>query len=469
MSNEFKEMMEEVYKFLRDKIVTRLGDNLTEGQKEKLFSFDTDNGIIINSSNKIIEYDRESDTINISDGFLNTEYLQKIKLKYSDFNIETLKSKINEGSPYIILEELVNFSEELKIQEKDIIKSLYIQEILKMILLYNIKEMKEEIVIEGFIELISHEIGVTNGFIVSSCYKKQDELGIAILLKEEWGKKFEDNILSDKLDQFLDKIENKKIIKLIDDITDERRIIESTQNLDEVVDSINEVVEEISQVTIVEVDGKQMIKYVDENEESSIFETADNEKFMELYHELKKRKGENQKITREELMASLRKFEDGVPLIKIYDPEKEKIELTFSDEENKYKKMKVNTSDESFVKEAIVKIDENTEPVIKEELSDTTTIKLLKERIKEIVNNKEMPIKEEEYIDIKEKFDNSSDSLTIEELEKMNDYINDQEKLTNKKVVIKSKGKVKIILSIITVLIVVALGILIGWLLFNIK
>ncbi len=245
-NEEYKEIMSELYKFLRDKISLSLATYLSDEQKEKLFSFEPENNIVIdNEFNKIIKYSFDDNKIHICDEFLTTEYIEKTKSKNPDFNIDEFKNKINNENPKIFLEELIVFSNELKIQEKDIIKSLYIQEILKM--LVNGREMnpKEEVIMCGTIELLAHTLGNQNGFLVSTPKKLLGELEVAISLKRELEDKFEEIVLGGNILDHLSRIENKGLLDKIDELTDNRKIIESTQNLNNVIDSIANMAKEM--------------------------------------------------------------------------------------------------------------------------------------------------------------------------------------------------------------------------------
>ena len=472
MGNEFKEVMEELYKFLREKILTNFGENLNEVAKEKLYSFDLEKNIVIsNSSNTIIKYDKESDSFIISDGFLTTEFIQKAKLKSIESDVEKLKKKISDGSNKILLEELIIFSEDLKIKEKDIIKSLFTQEILKYILLDDSYSVLERVVMDGTIELFAHEIGEATGFIVSTPKKLMENLEIAIDLKKELRKNFEEVIFNRNIERTIEKIDNRKLIRKINELTDDWRVIESTQNLDEVIGSINEMVEEVSQVSMIDINGNKIIKFVDENDESYLFESIDNEKFLKIYNGIKLTKNEFEKVSKEELIEALDACKGEAPLYKIYFPNKERIELSHVSDESKFENKTISINEENgMVKEAIVTktdeiVKEEPQEIIEEEIKETFKDKLLKGFNKE----KEETLNDEEYKDISERFESNKDSLTIEELDKMNKYISEKEKETNTKVVLGQKSKNKIILSTVAVLITVAIGILVGWLLFNIK
>lgn len=242
-NEEYKEIMCELYKFLRDKISLNLGKYLNDDQKEKLFSFELDNIVIDNLFNKIVKYSFDDDKIHISDVFLTPEYIERIKAKNPEFSLETLKNKIDSGDSKILLEELITFSSELKIQEKDIIKSLFTQEILKMLIMKDEMDSKEEVIKTGTIELLSHIIGNQNGFIVSTPKKLLGELEVAISLKNELEDKFEETVLMGNVLEYLSQIENTGLLNKINELTNNRRIIESTQNLDNVIDSISKMKE----------------------------------------------------------------------------------------------------------------------------------------------------------------------------------------------------------------------------------
>lgn len=290
-NEEYKEIMCELYKFLRDKISISLGEYLNDEQKEKLFSFEPENNIVIdNEFNKIIKYSFDDDKIHVSDEFLTPEYIDKIKSKNPDFNIDDLKNKINAEDPKVLLEELIIFSSELKIQEKDIIKSLFIQEILKMLIMGKEMDPKEEVIISGTIELLGHNIGNQNGFLVSTPKKILGELEVAISLKRELEDKFEEIVLSGSILERLSRIENKGLLDKIDELTDNRKIIESTQNLNNVIDSIanmtkemeNEVQEKEKVEEIVDIDKTMAIENVsDINKEIEISKGSKEEKVFE--------------------------------------------------------------------------------------------------------------------------------------------------------------------------------------------
>jgi hypothetical protein len=220
-----------------------LGKYLNDDQKEKLFSFELDNIVIDNLFNKIVKYSFDDDKIHISDVFLTPEYIERIKAKNPEFSLEALKNKIDSGDSKILLEELIAFSSELKIQEKDIIKSLFTQEILKMLIMKDEMDSKEEVIKTGTIELLSHIIGNQNGFIVSTPKKLLGELEVAISLKNELEDKFEETVLMGNVLEYLSQIENTGLLNKINELTNNRRIIESTQNLDNVIDSISKMKE----------------------------------------------------------------------------------------------------------------------------------------------------------------------------------------------------------------------------------
>ena len=237
-NEEFKEIIDELFKFLRDKICLSYGQYLSDECKERLFSFETENIIINNDLKKIVQYMPQENKIQVSVEFLNPMYIEKIKSKNTDFDLEDLKNRVNEENPKILLEELIAFSKELNIHERDLIKSLLIQEILKMVLYKEEINPKEDVVITGAIELLAHNIGSQNGFLVSTPKKYLGELEVAIGLKEELEDNFESVVLSGNVLDYLSRIENRRLIEKLDGLTDNRKIIESTQNLDNVIDSI---------------------------------------------------------------------------------------------------------------------------------------------------------------------------------------------------------------------------------------
>lgn len=273
-NEEYKEIMCELYKFLRDKISISLGEYLNDKQKEKLFSFEPENNIVIdNEFNRIIKYSFDDDKIHVSDEFLTPEYIDKIKSKNPDFNIDDLKNKINAEDPKVLLEELIIFSNELKIQEKDIIKSLFIQEVLKMLIMGKEMDPKEEVIMCGTIELLAHNIGSQNGFLVSTPKKLLGELEVAISLKRELEDKFEEIVLSGNILDYLSRIENKGLIDKIDELTDNRKIIESTQNLNNVIDSIANMAKEMENEVKIKKEEVEDIVNIDETME---FENVNN-------------------------------------------------------------------------------------------------------------------------------------------------------------------------------------------------
>lgn len=285
-NEEYKEIMCELYKFLRDKISISLGEYLNDEQKEKLFSFEPENNIVIdNEFNKIIKYSFDDDKIHISDEFLTPEYIEKIKSKNPDFNIDDLKNKINAEDPKVLLEELIIFSSELKIQEKDIIKSLFIQEILKMLTMGKEMDPKEEVVMCGAIELLAHNIGNQNGFLVSTPKKILGELEVAISLKRELEDRFEEIVLSGNILEHLSRIENKGLLDKIDELTDNRKIIESTQNLNNVIDSIANMAKEMEN----EVNEKQVEKIVDIDKTIALEDVAEEKKVESIYETKEKK------------------------------------------------------------------------------------------------------------------------------------------------------------------------------------
>ena len=267
-NEEYKEIMKELFKFLRDKISISLGEYLSDEQKEKLGSFDFENNIVVgNNSSKIIEYRPEDDKIYISDEFLTPEYVEKYKEKNPEFDITNFKERVNSENPRILLEELIAFSSDLKITEKDIIKSLFIQEILKMLLMREDMDAKEDAIMTGTIELLAHTLGSQNGFLVSTPKKYEAELGVAIGLKDELEDKFESVVLNGNVLDYLSRIQNSRLLEKIGELADNRKIIESTQNLDNVIDSIvnltNENKEIIEKVSEAETPKEEIIEISD--------------------------------------------------------------------------------------------------------------------------------------------------------------------------------------------------------------
>ena len=238
-NEEYKEIMNELYKFLRDKISVSLGEYLSDEAKEKLFSFDFENKIEVGgTSNKIVEYKPAYDMIYVCDEFLTPDYIEKVKEKHPDFDFEDLKNRINSENPKILLEELIAFCADLKLTEKDLIKSLFIQEILKMLLIKDDMDAKTDAIMTGTIELLAHKIGNQNNFLVGTPKKYEAELEVALGLKEELEDKFENAVLKENVLDYLSRIENARLLQKINELADNRKIIESTQNLDNVIDSI---------------------------------------------------------------------------------------------------------------------------------------------------------------------------------------------------------------------------------------
>ena len=255
-NEEYKEIMDELYKFLRDKISISLGEYLSDAAKEKLFSFNFEDNIVVGKeTNKLIEYKLQDDTIYVCDEFLTPEYIEKVKEKNPEFDLVDLKNRVNAENPKVLLEELVAFSSDLKITEKDLIKSLFIQEILKMILMNEEMEAKEDAIMTGTIELLAHKLGSQNGFLVSTPKKLIPELEAAIGLKEELEDKFEEIVLGGNILDHLSRIGNSRLLEKINELADDRKIIESTQNLDNVIDSIvnmtnenQEIIDEVNKI-----------------------------------------------------------------------------------------------------------------------------------------------------------------------------------------------------------------------------
>ncbi len=432
-NDEFKETMEEVYKYLREKIITMYGEFLSEEDKKLLYSFDTENSIIIESTSKNpIEYDASEGKIIISDGFINKENIDRIKSKNS-FDLEVLKGKIEDNYYNINTEELILFSGELNIKEKDIIKSLYTQEILKMILMLDEMSIKEKVIMESAIEVFSHKLGVEQGFIVSTHKNMINVLEIGVALKEIFKDKFDKLIFSKNPEELINELGDENLIKNINKITNERTILESTQNLDEVVDSINEVVKEVDQVLVVDTENNKIIKFIDENGNENLYETDNIDLFIKVYNSLKVG---NKIVTTEELLKTLNENDLNVSLYK------DNIELSHIGDENKYdnSKMVINKEEGLFVKEAIVKID-NIGPMDR--------------------------MDESEYNELDKRFATNSNSLTEEELKRMDKYIASDKTLENLK--IGKTGRRKIFIMALIIILTIASGILVGWLLFKFK
>ena len=276
-NEEYKEIMDELYKFLRDKISIALGEYLTDKQKEKLGSFDFENNIVVGKeTNKLVEYKMSDDKIYVSDEFLTPDYIEKVKEKNPDFDLTDLKNRVNSENPKVLLEELISFSADLKITEKDLIKSLFTQEILKMVLMNEDMDAKEDAIMTGTIELLAHKLGSQNGFLVSTPKKCEPELEAAIGLKDELEDKFEEVVLKGNVLDYLSRIQNSRLLEKINDLADDRKIIESTQNLDNVIDSIVNMTNE-NQEIIDEANKKGEVKEMEEEKREEIVEIGDTE------------------------------------------------------------------------------------------------------------------------------------------------------------------------------------------------
>ena len=276
-NEEYKEIMDELYKFLRDKINIALGEYLTDKQKEKLGSFDFENNIVVGKeTNKLVEYKMSDDKIYVSDEFLTPEYIEKVKEKNPEFDLVDLKNRVNAENPKVLLEELITFSSDLKLTEKDLIKSLFTQEVLKMILMNEDMDAKEDAIMTGTIELLAHKLGSQNGFLVSTPKKYERELEAAIGLKDELEDKFEEIILKGNVLDYLSRIQNSRLLEKINELADDRKIIESTQNLDNVIDSIVNMTNE-NQEIINEVNKKEEVKEMMEENKEEIVEIGDTE------------------------------------------------------------------------------------------------------------------------------------------------------------------------------------------------
>ena len=276
-NEEYKEIMDELYKFLRDKINIALGEYLTDKQKEKLGSFDFENNIVVGKeTNKLVEYKMSDDKIYVSDEFLTPEYIEKVKEKNPEFDLVDLKNRVNAENPKVLLEELITFSSDLKLTEKDLIKSLFTQEVLKMILMNEDMDAKEDAIMTGTIELLAHKLGSQNGFLVSTPKKYERELEAAIGLKDELEDKFEEIILKGNVLDYLSRIQNSRLLEKINELADDRKIIESTQNLDNVIDSIVNMTNE-NQEIIDEANKKEEVKKMMEENKEEIVEIGDTE------------------------------------------------------------------------------------------------------------------------------------------------------------------------------------------------
>ncbi len=293
-NEEFLEIVDELFKFLRDKISLSYGQYLTDEQKERLFSFETENIVVNEESNKIVHYDEKENKIQISGEFLTPDYVEKIKSKNPEFDLVDLKNRINDENPRILLEELISFSTELNIKEKDLVKALLIQEILKMVLYKEDREAKEDAIISGTIELLAHNIGSQNGFLVATPKKLLGELEAAIGLKEELEDKFESVVLGGTSLEHLSRIENRRLLEKIDELTDNRKIIESTQNLDNVIDSIVNMTEKTEK----EISEKEEKVKDDTEEIVDLDKTIEMEKIKD---EIEKEASKNEELLNKEI------------------------------------------------------------------------------------------------------------------------------------------------------------------------
>lgn len=428
-NDEFKESMEELYKFLRDKVVTMYGDFFSDEEKKSLYSFDTEKNIIIdNSSRKPVEYDRETSNVIISDGFITTEYIERIKLK-NDFDFEKLKDKINNGEYNVLTEELIQFSKELNIKERDVVKSLFVQEILRMIIYKNELSIRDEVVAEGAVELFAHVLGAPNGFIVSTPKLNMEVYEVALELKEIFKKDFESYVFSRNIDDMLMKVTDPSLMKKLNRIVTDRTILESTQNLDEVIDSINEMVEEVNQVIIVELAGNKVIKFIDEFQRENLYLVSDIDKFIDVYNKLRLL---SKVVTKDELLKSASFYNIGI------SEYKDKVELAYVSEDTEAIKMKVAPEEGSYIKEAVVKIEE---PIDK--------------------------VDETEFKELDNRFDKDNNSLTEYELNRMKEYISSDKDMETIK--IGKKGKKQIIKYGLIIFATIVVGIFVGWLLFKLK
>lgn len=427
--DEFKESMEELYKFLRDKIITMYGEFFSEEEKKSLYSFDTEKSIIIdNSSRKPVDYDKETSTIIISDGFITTEYIDRIKVK-NDFDVEKLKDKINNSEYNVLTEELIQFSKEINIKERDVVKSLFAQEILKMILLKNDISIKDEVILEGAIELFAHVLGVTNGFIVSTPKITIEVYEVALELKEIFKEDFERYIFARNFEEMLDKVVDSSLIKKMNKIVTDRTILESTQNLDEVIDSINEMIEEVNQVIIVELNGNKVIKFIDEFQKENLYVVSDIERFIDLYNKLRLL---NRVVAKEELLKNASFYNIGV------SEYKDKVELAYVSDDIETNKIKVAPEEGSYIKEAIVKIEDHVEK-----------------------------LDDEEFKELDDRIVKDNNSLTEDELNRMKEYVSSDKDMETIK--IGKKGKKQIVKYALIIFATVVVGILVGWLLFTLK
>ncbi len=481
-NSELKEVMEEIFKLLREKIITVLGDNITEDEKQMLYSFDLVKNIVVEELSKPVLYDQDQNKIIISSSFLNDEYIEKLKLRNTNFNIDDLKEKLDKNSNDILLEELIIFSKELNIQDKDIIKSLYIQEILKMFLMDNSLNIKNQVVREGLIELLAHEIGTELGFIVSTPKSLKDNLLVAELLKSELKEDFLKLMINKNIDEILKNIDNPKLLKMLEELANDREILESTQDLDEVVDTINDM-NGVSQVSVIEIDGKHIIKFESDLGRPSMYETRNRRQFMNIYNELKKEKAEGKLITKEELERALDLYSSEIPLYRPYEikndnlTSEEQSEMAVVQDETKYEdaKMYVNPEEGLYIKESIIKIDTNEENGDmeldkKEEVPFTREPEEIKKEVEETkpeIKDIEA-LNEEEFNELMGRFQRNE--CTYDEMILMQNYIDTHEQSKGKPRTLTNKnGKTNILTIVIIITLTVAVGITLGWLLFKLK
>ena len=319
-NEEYKEIMNELYKFLRDKISIALGKYLPDSAKEKLFTFNFENNIVIDKdTNKLIEYKMPDDIIYVCDEFLTPEYIEKVRDKNPEFDLVDLKNKINAENPKVLLEELIVFSADLKITEKDLIKSLFTQEILKMILMSEDMDAKEDAIMTGTIELLAHKLGSQNGFLVGTPKKHEPELEVAIGLKDELEDKFEEVVLKGNILDYLSRIQNSRLLEKINDLADDRKIIESTQNLDNVIDSIVNMTNE-NQEIINEVNKKEEVREMEEGRQESVVEEK-KEEIVEI--------GDTQEVKSEVVSVPANDVVESAPVV---EENKQEEVVTVNDE-----------------------------------------------------------------------------------------------------------------------------------------
>lgn len=479
---ELKDIIEEFYKLLSDRILSKYGKYITEAGKEKLYNFDINEDIVVDSStNTPIIYDESEGKIIVSNSFCNVENIKKLRSKYFHIILEDVKAKMNIGNDDLSLEELIMFSKELNIQEKDIIKSCMIQEILRMILSGTEISYKELVIMDGCIELFAHEIGNILGFVVTTPHRLHENLEIAKELNKIVINEFDEKIFNYHINDILKNVNDKNLLDRIDELTNEKQIVESTQDLTELSTIINNMTNVSSQISIIEKNGKTLIKFVDELGIPSFFVASNRIQFIKMYEELKKTR---EKVTKQELINALE--ENKNILYKEYSvasSEDEKVKYNVIKNETKYESgnISVSPSDGIYIKEGIVsaQTDENGS-IITENPKEESLNKDV-QTVNDISPGKELKINMLTEIEFKElcgRFDRNE--CTYEEMIAMQKYIDSQKEKNGESTVniedqnaklkeSKKRKRILIITIVIAITLTIVIGIFLGWLLFKLK